>query len=85
CRTDLHIVEGDLPLRKQPIIPGHQVVGYIEQTGSGVSNLRPGDRVGAAWLAGVCGVCRFCLSGRENLCEAAEFNGWTRDGGYAEY
>lgn len=85
CRTDLHIVEGDLPLRKTPVTPGHQAVGTIVALGSDVSNLKIGERVGAAWLAGVCGNCKYCISGRENLCETAEFNGWTRDGGFAEY
>ncbi|MER3430384.1 MAG: hypothetical protein C4324_04945 [Blastocatellia bacterium] len=85
CRTDLHIVEGDLPLRKTPVTPGHQVVGRIESVGSEVSNFNLGERVGAAWLGGVCGGCRYCISGRENLCEAAQFNGWTRDGGFAEF
>jgi propanol-preferring alcohol dehydrogenase len=76
CRTDLHVVEGDLPLKRVPIIPGHQIVGIIEGTG---------QRVGVAWLHRTCGRCRFCLSGRENLCENAEFTGWTRNGGFAEY
>jgi propanol-preferring alcohol dehydrogenase len=76
CRTDLHIVEGDLPLRLNPITPGHQIVGTIEGTN---------ERVGIAWLHRTCGTCRFCLSCRENLCENAEFTGWTRNGGYAEY
>jgi propanol-preferring alcohol dehydrogenase len=91
CRTDLHIVEGELPLRNSPIIPGHQVVGEIAQLPkmpqspeSGLP-LRLGDRVGVAWLHGACGKCRFCRSDRENLCDRAEFTGWTRDGGYAEY
>ena len=75
CRTDLQIVTGDIEMRKRPVIPGHQVVGRI--AGSG-------ERVGLAWLAGACGRCRFCTSGRENLCEEAEFRGWTVDGGYAE-
>jgi alcohol dehydrogenase, propanol-preferring len=76
CRTDLHVVEGDLPLKRKPITPGHQIVGTIEGTG---------QRVGIAWLHRTCGRCRFCLSGRENLCENAEFTGWTRNGGFAEY
>jgi alcohol dehydrogenase, propanol-preferring len=76
CRTDLHIVEGDLPLRLNPITPGHQIVGAIEGTD---------ERVGVAWLQRTCGTCRFCLSGRENLCENAQFTGWTQNGGYAEY
>jgi len=76
CRTDLHMVEGDLQLRLQPTIPGHQIVGTLEETG---------ERVGVAWLHSTDGTCRFCKSGRENLCERAEFTGWTRNGGYAEY
>ena len=85
CRTDLHVVEGELPVRRSPVIPGHQIVGTIEGIGDGVSEFSKGDRVGVAWLNRTCGKCRFCLSGRENLCEFAEFTGWTRDGGYAEY
>ncbi len=76
CRTDLHIVEGELPVRRTPVIPGHQVVGTAEATG---------DRVGVAWLHCTCGVCRYCTRGRENLCDRAEFTGWTCDGGFAEY
>ncbi|MHC4220220.1 MAG: zinc-dependent alcohol dehydrogenase family protein [Planctomycetota bacterium] len=87
CRTDLHVVEGELPVRRSPVIPGHQVVGRIEELGSGTSSagLQVGGRVGIAWLHCTCGECRFCTSGRENLCEKAEFTGWSRDGGYAEY
>lgn len=86
CRTDLHVVEGELdPARYQlPVIPGHQVVGIIESTPVG-STLWPGQRVGVPWLNATCGNCRFCLSGRENLCENPEFTGWTRNGGFAEY
>ena len=76
CRTDLHITEGDLPLRLKPVTPGHQVVGTVEGTG---------ERVGVAWLHSTDGTCRFCTSGHENLCENAEFTGWTRDGGFAEF
>jgi len=76
CRTDLHVTEGDLPLRLRPVIPGHQIVGTVEGTG---------ERVGVAWLHSTDGTCRFCTSGRENLCENAEFTGWTRNGGFAEY
>lgn len=85
CRTDLHVVEGELPRRKTPIIPGHQIVGRVEAAGEGVSGFATGDRVGVAWLGSTCGACRYCTGGRENLCERAEFTGWTRDGGYAEY
>jgi len=85
CRTDLHVVEGDLAIRKSPITPGHQIVGTVEATGSQVNGFNPGDRVGIAWLNRTCGVCEFCLGGRENLCDRPEFTGWTVDGGYAEY
>lgn len=93
CRTDLHIVEGELPLRQSPIIPGHQVVGeIIELPASRTTRdadlsrrFAIGDRVGIAWLHRTCGKCRFCAQGRENLCDNAEFTGWTRNGGFAEY
>lgn len=85
CRTDLHVVEGDLELKTLPIIPGHQVVGEIQECGSEVIDLKPGDRVGVAWLQATCGNCRFCLTGRENLCESAIFTGWTAQGGFADY
>jgi len=85
CRTDLHVVEGDLPVRKPRVIPGHQVVGEIVALGSGVTELQASQRVGVAWLRHTCGECRYCRAGRENLCELAEFNGWTTNGGYAEY
>ena len=85
CRTDLHVVEGELAVRKSPVIPGHQVVGRVAAVGAGAEGFRVGDRVGLAWLNQTDGVCRFCRAGRENLCERAEFTGWTRDGGYAEF
>jgi propanol-preferring alcohol dehydrogenase len=85
CRTDLHVVEGELAVKKSPVIPGHQIVGTIDEIGAGASEFKIGDRVGVAWLNRTDGVCRFCTSGRENLCEFAEFTGWTCDGGYAEY
>jgi propanol-preferring alcohol dehydrogenase len=85
CRTDLHVVEGELPARKSPVIPGHQVVGVVEERGRGAERFRPGARVGIAWLRRTCGACEYCRSGRENLCERAEFTGWTADGGYAGY
>lgn len=84
CRTDLQLVEGDVAPRTLPIVPGHQAVGRIAALGEGVTEWRVGDRAGVAWLAGTCGVCRFCTSNRENLCERAAFTGWDRDGGYAE-
>jgi propanol-preferring alcohol dehydrogenase len=85
CRTDLHVTEGELPPRKSPIIPGHQVVGTVEQNGAAAMRFRPGDRVGIAWLHSTDGTCPYCRSGRENLCEGATFTGWMVDGGYAEY
>jgi propanol-preferring alcohol dehydrogenase len=85
CRTDLHVVEGDLPPVRMPVVPGHQAVGVVERVGAAVTRVRPGDRVGIAWLRRTCGVCAFCRAGRENLCERAEFTGYSADGGYAEY
>src|SRR5262245_20038018 len=85
CRTDLHIVEGELPLRRVPVIPGHQAVGRVEHAGPRVTRFRPGERVGIAWLRRTCGSCEVCRGGRENLCEASEFTGYTADGGFAEY
>ncbi len=84
CRTDLQLAEGDLESRSLPIVPGHQVVGRVAALGDGVSDWSIGDRVGVAWLAGTCGICRHCRAGRENLCESAEFTGWDRDGGFAD-
>lgn len=88
CRTDLHVVEGDLPPRRMPVIPGHQVVGEIAALGGDVAREpgapRPGARVGVAWLHRTDGTCRFCRSGRENLCFHPELTGWTVDGGFAE-
>jgi alcohol dehydrogenase, propanol-preferring len=85
CRTDLHIVEGDLPLVRSPVVPGHQVVGRIEATGSSAHRFRIGDRVGIAWLRRTCGACDACRRGRENLCERSEFTGYHADGGFADY
>jgi alcohol dehydrogenase, propanol-preferring len=85
CRTDLHIVEGELPIRRSPLIPGHQIVGKVAAAGSGVEDVSVGDRVGVGWLNRTDGVCRYCRKNRENLCERAMFTGWTVDGGYAEY
>jgi propanol-preferring alcohol dehydrogenase len=85
CRTDLHVIEGELQVRKSPLIPGHQVVGeVIRAAAAPACAFASGERVGVAWLNCTCGTCRFCAGGRENLCERAEFTGWTRDGGYAE-
>jgi alcohol dehydrogenase, propanol-preferring len=85
CRTDLQLAEGDLVARRLPIVPGHQIVGTVAGIGPAVTGHDVGDRVGVAWIAGTCGHCRFCTSGRENLCEEAAFTGWDRDGGYATH
>jgi propanol-preferring alcohol dehydrogenase len=85
CRTDLHVIEGDLPPRKLPLIPGHQVVGEVDRAGAGASRFRAGDRVGIAWLRHTCGKCGYCRAGRENLCESSVFTGYHADGGYAEF
>jgi alcohol dehydrogenase, propanol-preferring len=85
CRTDLHVVDGELPLDRLPIVPGHEVVGVVEQLGEGVTELSVGDRVGIPWLGYTCGRCEYCTSGRENLCAQARFTGYQIDGGYAEY
>jgi alcohol dehydrogenase, propanol-preferring len=85
CRTDLHIVEGELPLVRPALVPGHQVVGRVERAGAGAQRFQPGDRVGIAWLRKTCGVCEACRGGRENLCERAEFSGYHADGGFADY
>ena len=85
CRTDLHVVDGDLPEPAIPIVPGHEIVGRIEQTGPEVEAFEPGDRVGIPWLGHSCGACEFCGSGRENLCRRARYTGYQINGGYAEY
>nr|WP_234484194.1 zinc-dependent alcohol dehydrogenase family protein [Noviherbaspirillum pedocola] len=85
CRTDLHIVDGELPSRRSPLVPGHQIVGRIEELGSTVATFTHGDRVGVPWLGGTCGICPYCTAQRENLCDAPTFTGYDRDGGYAEY
>ncbi len=85
CRTDLHTVEADFPLPRTPLVPGHQVVGVVEAVGEKVTERAEGDRVGVAWLHSTCGRCRFCTSGRENLCPDARFTGLHADGGYAEF
>ena len=84
CRTDLHIVDGDLTEPKLPLIPGHQVVGTVLESGPGAERHMPGERLGVPWLAWACGECRYCRSGRENLCDRARFTGYDTDGGYAE-
>lgn len=85
CRTDLHVVDGELPHPKLPLIPGHEIVGTVEAVGASTERLQIGDRVGVPWLGWTCGVCEFCRSGRENLCDRARFTGYQIDGGYAEY
>jgi alcohol dehydrogenase, propanol-preferring len=85
CRTDLHIVDGDLEHPKLPLVPGHQIVGVVQAAGSGVTRFRGGERVGVPWLGWTCGACDYCLSGRENLCDRARFTGYDIDGGFAEY
>ncbi len=85
CRTDLHVVEGDLPPRRSPVVPGHEVVGRVEARGAGARRFREGDRVGVAWLHAACERCRFCRRGAENLCLEPRFTGWDVDGGYAEW
>ena len=85
CRTDLHIVDGELSQPKLPLVPGHQIVGTVEATGEQVKQFKVGDRVGVPWLGHTCNHCRYCLSGRENLCDYAQFTGYQIDGGYAEY
>ena len=85
CRTDLHIVDGELTEPKLPLILGHQIVGTVVRAGAEVEGFTPGDRVGVPWLGATCGHCRYCRSGRENLCDAARFTGYQIDGGYAEY
>ena len=85
CRTDLHILDGELPEARLPLVPGHQIVGRVVGCGPRVSRLSPGDRVGVPWLGWTCGGCGYCRSSRENLCDRARFTGYHRDGGYAEY
>lgn len=83
CRTDLHVVDGDLPQPRLPLIPGHEIVGIVDAVGAGVNASLLGQRVGVPWLGGVCGHCSYCVSGSENLCDQAVFTGYTRDGGFA--
>ena len=85
CRTDLHVVDGDLPDPKLPIVPGHEIVGRVDEVGTEVQGFARGDRVGVPWLGHTCGHCPYCASGRENLCDAPIFTGYTRDGGFATH
>ncbi len=85
CRTDLHVVDGELPNPKPHLVPGHEIIGTVVATGSAVTNVTAGDRVGVPWLGHVCGRCAYCLSGRENLCDGARFTGYQIDGGYAAF
>ncbi|MQA15982.1 MAG: zinc-binding alcohol dehydrogenase family protein [Pseudonocardiaceae bacterium] len=85
CRTDLHLAEGDLAPRRPGVVPGHEVVGVVDELGPGASRFTAGDRIGIAWLRHTCRACRFCLRGSENLCTAPRFTGWDADGGYAEH
>src|SRR5262249_2719614 len=85
CRTDLHLADGELRARAQARVPGHEVVGRVVARGSGAARFRVGDRVGIAWLRPTGGVCRWCRTGRENLCHSSEYTGWDADGGFAEY
>ncbi|EXF46645.1 alcohol dehydrogenase [Pseudomonas sp. BAY1663] len=84
CRTDLHVVDGELPAAPLPIIPGHEIVGRVDALGEGVSGFELGQRVGIPWLGHTCGVCSYCQHAEENLCDAPQFTGYTRPGGYAE-
>jgi propanol-preferring alcohol dehydrogenase len=85
CRTDLHILDGELPDPKRPLVPGHQIVGTVEAAGPGVTSLAAGDRVGVPWLGWTCGQCLYCRGGQENLCDEARFTGYHLDGGYADF
>src|SRR5262245_55384527 len=85
CRTDLHVVDGELPNPKRPIVPGHEIVGRVAAAGDGVAGFATGERVGVPWLGATCGACPYCRDGRENLCDAPLFTGYTRDGGYATH
>lgn len=85
CRTDLHVVDGELAEPRLPLVPGHEVVGRVAALGAGVERFREGERIGVPWLGWTCGTCRFCQRGQENLCTAARFTGSTRDGGYGDY
>lgn len=85
CRTDLHVVDGELPHVRPPVVPGHEIVGIVEQAGEGVEAIAPGARIGIPWLGGTCGECAYCKAGRENLCDYPEFTGYTRPGGFASH
>jgi len=85
CRTDLHVVDGDLTEPVLPVVPGHQIVGRVEHVGSAVTTVRVGDRVGVPWLGGSCGECDYCRSGRENLCDQSRYIGYQINGGFAEF
>ena len=85
CRTDLHVTQGDLPVHRPSVVPGHEVVGHVTEIGEGVTRHAPGDRVGVAWLRETCGRCKFCRSARENLCPHSKYTGWDADGGYAGF
>jgi propanol-preferring alcohol dehydrogenase len=85
CRTDLHLAEGDLAPRQALVVPGHEIVGVVDELGPATTLFRPGERVGAAWLAKTCGTCRYCVAQRENLCLSPTFTGWDVDGGYAQF
>ena len=85
CRTDLHVIEGELPTRKMPVVPGHQIVGIVESLGEGSTRFQIGARVGIPWLHKTCGTCEYCQAGKENLCDQPAFTGYTVDGGFAEY
>src|SRR5437867_423188 len=85
CRTDLHLLDGELPNPKLPLVPGHEIVGTVAAIGAGVDRFRAGQRVGVPWLGWSCGECRYCRAGRENLCDRARFTGYQLDGGYAEH
>src|SRR5215470_9349460 len=85
CRTDLHLIDGELPDPRLPVVPGHEIVGIVTACGAGATGHRVGERVGVPWLGGACGHCGYCRGGRENLCAEARFTGYQLDGGYAEY
>ena len=85
CRTDLHIIDGELPGPKQPLVPGHEIIGVVAEKGQDAERFKLGDRVGVPWLGWTCGVCNYCRTGRENLCDQARFTGYSIDGGYAEF